>query len=80
MNRTLNTSYSDYKYNINNPSVLINDESAYYKSNEVDNKENSGYVIYSKNVEKVYPSNTYFNTIQYFGGDTYYSKSVDGTE
>lgn len=80
LNRTLNTSYSDYKYNINNPSVLINDESAYYKSNEVDNKENSGYVIYSKNVEKVYPSNTYFNTIQYFGGDTYYSKSVDGTE
>ena len=70
LNRTLNTSYSDYKYNINNPSVLINDEITYYKSNEVDNKENSGYVIYSKNVEKTYPSNTYFNTIKYFGGDT----------
>jgi hypothetical protein len=65
INRTIKESYLDYKYEINNPSILINDGQLYYKSNNSDNISNGGNILYGKYVEKIYPSNTYFNTIQY---------------
>ena len=64
-NMTLNNSYSNYKYDVNKPSLLVSDSMSFIENNYVDNPSNSGSVIYSKNVNKVYPSNTYFNTIRY---------------
>ena len=83
VNRTIKSSYSNYKYDINNPYLVINDSNIYYKSNTSDNTDNNGNVLYSKNVNKIYPSNTYFNTIKYdVGADgarvgLLYSKYID---
>lgn len=65
VNRTLGSSYANYLYDINTPSLLLNDSVGFFESNYVDNPQNGGNVLYSKNVNKIYPSNTYFNTIRY---------------
>lgn len=65
LNRTLNTSFTSYKYNINKPYLVFNDSTIFYESNSVDNTSNNGNILYSKFVEKNYPSNAYFNTIRF---------------
>lgn len=47
-----------YELAINNPKVVINDSDIYYKTNNIDG---GGNVLYSKYVEKNYPSGSYFN-------------------
>lgn len=64
INRNLNNS-ERYRLDINNPDVVLNDSQIFYQSNPSDNQANNGLVIYGKNVEKNYPSNSYFNTIRY---------------
>lgn len=64
INRNLINS-ARYRVSINNPDVVSSNNQIFYQSNPDDNTSNNGLVIYGKNVEKNYPSNTYFNTVKY---------------
>lgn len=54
-----------FKYDINKPNLLFNDSTIFYNSNLCDNVQNNGNVIYSKSVEKIYPSGSYPNTFKW---------------
>ena len=59
-----------YELDINNPSLIFNDSDMFYKTNNEDNSTNGGNIIYSKSVDKNYPSGKYYNTFKFGSGDT----------